>query len=71
MIFKLALCVACTWVIDGDSIIVGGIEYRLHSIDAPEIRQTCKMRDSRRYLAGITAAQYLRALVKGRQVRCR
>jgi endonuclease YncB( thermonuclease family) len=27
---------------DGDSLMIGGLEVRLHGIDAPELDQTCK-----------------------------
>lgn len=30
------------FVIDGDTIIVGGVTHRLHGIDAPEEGQFCK-----------------------------
>lgn len=57
-------------VIDGDSIVVGGVEIRIYGIDAPEYRQTC-MRAGRPWMCGIAATAAMRALVAGRPVRCR
>ena len=57
-------------VIDGDSIVVGGVEIRIYGIDAPEYRQVC-MRSGRPWMCGITATQTMRSLVAGREVSCR
>ena len=53
-------------VTDGDTIKLAGTVYRLHGIDAPELRQTCP--DG--WPAGAMAAEALRALVRGRAVTC-
>ncbi len=58
-------------VIDGDSLQVNGVEVRLHGIDAPELRQTCRDASGRRYPCGRMARQHLRQLVRGRTIRCR
>jgi endonuclease YncB( thermonuclease family) len=57
-------------VIDGDSLVVAGVEVRLHGIDAPEYRQYCYRR-GRPWRCGIDATRVLRALIANRPVACR
>lgn len=58
-------------VIDGDSLRVRGMEVRLHGIDAPELRQTCRDGRGRTYACGHMAKLHLQRLVAGRTVACR
>lgn len=53
-------------VIDGDSLVVNGVEIRLYGIDAPEYKQYCYRRDGSKYRCGIAAGDYLRRLIKER-----
>lgn len=55
--------------VDGDSLRLAGIEYRLWGIDAPEWRQTCEQ-DSRSWHCGRAAARALRALLRDRELHC-
>jgi endonuclease YncB( thermonuclease family) len=55
--------------IDGDSIMVGQDEIRLHGIDAPELSQTCT-RDSQAWSCGRAAADQLSKLIAGQPVSC-
>jgi endonuclease YncB( thermonuclease family) len=68
LIVALALlawpCAAQT-VVDGDTLKLGGVSYRLWGIDAPEARQMCG-----RWRAGFEASQHLRGLIAGRRVAC-
>lgn len=57
-------------VLDGDSLVVGGIRIELYGIDAPERGQTCR-RDFRRWSCGDIAARRLKELVSGSRLRCR
>jgi len=57
-------------VIDGDSLVVAGVEIRLYGIDAPEYRQYC-FRRGRPWACGIDAARVLRTLIANRPVACR
>lgn len=57
-------------VLDGDTIRIAGVNYRLHGIDAPEKAQVCQ-RDGRDWLCGQAAAAYLRGLVRGKAVTCK
>lgn len=52
-------------VIDGDTIALNGTTYRLHGIDAPELKQECDG-----WMAGQYAAAVLRGLVDKRIVVC-
>lgn len=56
-------------IVDGDSLIVAGIEVRLHGIDAPELFQRCT-RDGREIRCGRESARALIAMVAGQQVSC-
>lgn len=57
-------------VIDGDSLVVNGVETRIWGIDAPEYRQQC-VYERRETQCGEMAAQVMRVLVTGRDVKCR
>ncbi|WP_439573681.1 thermonuclease family protein [Phreatobacter sp.] len=56
-------------VIDGDSLAVGGVEVRLHGIDAPELFQRC-LRAGRDVQCGREALRHLVALIAGQPVTC-
>lgn len=56
-------------VIDGDSLVLGDIEIRLHGIDAPEGRQHCTVR-GQAWACGRAAAETLGMLLANRDVRC-
>lgn len=56
-------------VVDGDTIKRGGVYYRLHGIDAPEMEQICEC-DGRTIPCGWLAAGQLEALIKGRGLKC-
>ncbi|MBX3549075.1 MAG: DUF4236 domain-containing protein [Xanthobacteraceae bacterium] len=58
-------------VVDGDSIIINGLQIRLEGIDAPEAEQVCTGAKGERWSCGITAAQRLAGLVKGEVVTCK
>lgn len=67
---QAATVVGTARVVDGDSLIVAGIEVRLFGIDAPELSQTC-MRGARAWHCGSEAAEALRAASRGKEVVCR
>ncbi len=54
---------------DGDTIEIAGWQIRLHGIDAPESRQTCR-RAAVTWLCGAEAARALRLFIDGRRVTC-
>lgn len=56
-------------VIDGDTLRIGAVKYRLYGIDAPEKSQKCE-KNGVDWLCGQEAAAYLRRLVAGRPVAC-
>lgn len=56
-------------VIDGDSLVIGNVEIRLHGIDAPEGRQLCQVK-GKDWRCGQAAAETLSMLVQNRDVRC-
>jgi len=56
-------------VVDGDSLRRGDTDIRLHGIDAPEYRQTCRDKHGAEYPCGKQAANALRGLVR-QEVSC-
>jgi endonuclease YncB( thermonuclease family) len=56
--------------IDGDSLRKGEQEYRLHGIDAPELRQSCTGRDGKPFPCGRAARDHLRSLVGSETLDC-
>lgn len=54
---------------DGDSLMVGNQEVRLHGIDAPEFNQSCT-KNGQSYRCGQAAYEQLSKLVTGRTVKC-
>jgi endonuclease YncB( thermonuclease family) len=57
-------------VVDGDSLRRGGTDIRLHGIDAPEYRQTCRDKYGAEYPCGKQAMNALRSLVQEGEVSC-
>ena len=56
-------------IVDGDTIHIDKIKYRLHGIDAPEMRQLCKINE-KNYKCGVKSKKFLVALIGNKQVRC-
>ena len=56
-------------VIDGDSLVVNGVEIRLRDVDAPEGRQICQ-RGGQVWACGQEATKKLAARIGGRTVQC-
>ena len=50
-------------IIDGDTIHIGKIKYRLHGIDSPEKDQLCKF-NNQTYLCGIESTNFLKSIIK-------
>ena len=57
-------------VTDGDTIKSGSIRMRLHGIDAPETKQTCKKSDNTIYACGQRSTAYLKTLIKNNNIAC-
>lgn len=57
-------------VSDGDTFRVAGVTVRLHGIDAPETRQTCRREDGSEWACGRWASDQLRSMTQGRSVTC-
>ena len=58
-----------TRIIDGDTIHVNKIKYRLHGIDAPEMKQLCKMKE-KNYKCGVKSKEFLVFLIGNQSVKC-
>lgn len=58
-------------VIDGDSIVVNGVEMRVEGIDAPEYKQLCQDENKQEYRCGIKAKEYMKNLLKNAEVHCK
>ena len=50
-------------IIDGDTIHIGKLKYRLYGIDAPEMKQKCK-KNNKKYLCGVEATKFLQSLIR-------
>lgn len=57
-------------VVDGDTLDVGGIRYRLHGIDAPEAAQVCAGRDGASWKCGQDSIRVMEELTGGKSVEC-
>ena len=58
-----------TKIIDGDTIHINKIKYRLHGIDAPEMNQLCKMK-GKNYKCGFKSKEFLISLIGNQLVKC-
>jgi len=58
-------------VIDGDPIVIRGIEIRLSGIDAPETKQWGKTSNGKWYRPGEIATKALRNKLKRREIHCK
>ena len=56
-------------IIDGDTIHIKNYKIRLHGIDAPEIKQTCKI-DSEEWNCGKQSTKELKKLINHQNVEC-
>jgi endonuclease YncB( thermonuclease family) len=57
-------------IIDGDTLAIQDVRFRLWGIDAPESDQLCRNRDNEHYRCGQKAANDLDAFVARRPVSC-
>ncbi|WHS94232.1 thermonuclease family protein [Sinorhizobium kummerowiae] len=57
-------------VVDGDTIVLNGIVYRLHGIDAPEAGQKCSKPNGKSWECGKAAISALEELVLEKAVDC-
>ncbi|WP_187429251.1 hypothetical protein ROLI_029270 [Roseobacter fucihabitans] len=57
-------------VIDGDTIDVGDRRVRIHGIDAPEARQTCRTEQGMTWNCGTWVTEQVSQLYEGRQATC-
>ena len=56
-------------VIDGDTIHIKNNKIRLHGIDAPEIKQTCKI-DKEEWFCGKQSTNELKKIINNQSVEC-
>jgi endonuclease YncB( thermonuclease family) len=56
-------------VTDGDTIKINGTKIRIHGIDGPERKQTCKLPD-KIVSCGLIATEAMKELVRGKEVIC-
>ncbi|MFL2663144.1 MAG: thermonuclease family protein [Alphaproteobacteria bacterium] len=56
-------------IIDGDTIHINKFKYRLHGIDAPEMKQLCKIKE-KNYKCGIKSKDFLVSLIGKQSVKC-
>ena len=56
-------------IIDGDTIHIKSNKIRLHGIDAPETKQTCKI-DNEEWYCGKQSTKELKKLINNQKVKC-
>lgn len=56
--------------LDGDTIKIGEVRVRLHGIDAPEKKQTCRNAAGNKYSCGEVATQRLAKILQNSMVEC-
>lgn len=56
-------------VVDGDTLILNSIKYRLYGIDAPELNQICSI-DGIDYKCGIKSKFFLISLINDDKLKC-
>lgn len=57
-------------IVDGDTIVIGGVHIRLSGMDAPERNQICRDEGAYAYRCGVSAAGALARLIDGTKVTC-
>ena len=57
-------------IVDGDTLDVAGVRYRLHGIDAPEAGQKCDRPNGKKWRCGRQAMDALADLAAGGSVKC-
>ena len=57
-------------VVDGDTIHINNIKYRLHGIDAPEIKQHCQV-NGQKYNCGVQSKNFLESLIENKEITCK
>jgi endonuclease YncB( thermonuclease family) len=58
-------------IVDGDTIEIGDTKVRLHGIDAPESKQTCKKADGSDYYCGEMATFSLAEIIETHWITCK
>ena len=58
-------------IVDGDTIWIGSEKIRLHGIDAPESKQTCKKADATEYRCGEMATFVLAEIIGRHWITCK
>lgn len=64
------VCASNVRVVDGDTLDVNSVRYRLHGIDAPEAGQTCADRVGSRWDCGQAAITFIKKLIVTGSVTC-
>jgi len=57
-------------IVDGDTLVLDRIKYRINGIDAPEAGQTCKTAKGTDWACGEAATKTLIRLTRNRRIRC-
>ncbi len=69
-LFSSAFAGSGVHVVDGDTLALDGVRYRLHGIDAPESGQACAGSDGRNWNCGQEAIRYMEEITDGKSVEC-
>jgi endonuclease YncB( thermonuclease family) len=74
--FEIVIAAGLVFAVDGDGLMINGIEHRLIGIDAPEKRQQCFIKNAsvplKTYPCGAVVSLKLNRLIaRSKQIRCR
>ncbi len=58
------------YVIDGDTLEIDNVKYRLHGVDAPEHGQKCLKKKGKYWRCGTAATKALKLMVEGKTLSC-
>ncbi|WP_420340116.1 thermonuclease family protein [Roseibium sp.] len=70
LIIAFAPLLEAATIVDGDTLIVRGVTYRLEGIDAPEHAQLCNLPSGKEWACGKQATDLLTSMIGDHEVRC-
>ncbi|WP_245507180.1 thermonuclease family protein [Rhizobium sp. PP-CC-3G-465] len=70
LVASVSMAADAVRVVDGDTLDIGGVRYRLHGIDAPESGQECRSENGGSWPCGQGAIEKIKQIVSRGEVAC-